>query len=123
MVYSCKTTMPSYVELLDALQERVYQHHESEDPEDEAYIDLLKGVIAVVHDAEADSAPHLPEIINQAGDILDSAINSAYGDGDFDFLKSYAESSERPLVEDSLGFLQGLGQSCFLGLFDNIPLI
>ncbi len=120
MVYSCKTTMPSYVERLDALQERVNQHHESEDPEDEAYIDLLKGVIAVVHDAEADSAPHLPEIINQAGDILDSAINSAYGDGDFDFLKSYAESSERPLVEDSL---QGLGQSCFLGLFDNIPLI
>ena len=88
---------------LDALQTKLetFYSREREDDDDKFY-KLLSEVAIVVRVADAHNDPSLPNIVNKAGDILDDAVDWAYGDGDFDFLKSYAHSDDAPLIGDDL---------------------
>ena len=67
------------------------------------YAQALREVVAVVRNAEAQGVPNLTEIVERAGDMLDSAVDWGYGEGDFDFLASYAHGEgDAPLIEDPL---------------------
>ncbi|TBU44306.1 hypothetical protein BD309DRAFT_1080140 [Dichomitus squalens] len=92
--------MSSYLQQLDHLANRIAQYNDprKHDP----YLDLLKEVAAVVREADTRGAPNLTEIVEKAGAIYDSAINWAYGDGDFDFLPSYAHTPDAPPIKDPL---------------------
>ncbi|KAI0719173.1 hypothetical protein C8T65DRAFT_803280 [Cerioporus squamosus] len=96
--------MPSHIARLSTLATRLAdykQRSQEEDDFDAGFIALLTSIVDVVRDAEDSGAPDLADIVNKAGSILDGAIDWAYGDGDFDFLKSYAHSNNTPLVRDS----------------------
>ncbi len=96
--------MPSHIARLGMLQTRLadyQQKSQEEDDFDAGFITLLRKVVDVVRDAEHSGAAHLVDIVKKAGSILDSAVDWAYSEGDFDFLKSYAHSDNAPLVEDS----------------------
>ncbi|PIL35384.1 hypothetical protein GSI_02110 [Ganoderma sinense ZZ0214-1] len=92
--------MPSYQQRLDSLAARIAKFDNSR--EHDRFVELLKDVATVVREADATGAPDLSDIVEKAGGIYDSAINWAYGDGDFDFLPSYAHAPDAPPVEDPL---------------------
>ena len=88
---------------LNDLEQQIAQHEAlEEERESDPFVALLKDVTVVARDADANAAPDLPDVVNKAGSILDSAIDWAYGDGDFDFLPSYAHTDELPPVQDTL---------------------
>ncbi|KAL1940225.1 hypothetical protein VTO73DRAFT_9177 [Trametes versicolor] len=101
--------MPSYLERLERLPIDLGQ--EASD-EHEAVLKGLKHIISVVREAYNAHAPDLPEIIEKAAEMFDEAVYWAYShDGGFDFLPSFADSSESPLLKDSdVITLPGMGE-------------
>ncbi len=94
------TLGPSYSDRLDALAKLVPGHNRK--GKKDALVYLLKDVTAVVREAEASNPTELAEIIDKAGEICDSAIHWAYGDGKIDFLPSYGHAPGVGLVEDPM---------------------
>lgn len=91
--------MQSYLERLERLPIDLGQ--EASD-EHEAFLKGLKHIISVVREAYNAHAPDLPEIVEKAAEMFDEAVYWAYShDGGFDFLPSFAHSSESPLLKDS----------------------
>ena len=85
--------MPDYLQRLSSLEKRITTYNSKRREDNDAYVNLLKDVVAVVREADASAEPNLPKIVNKAGDIFDGAIDWAYGDGDFDFFPSFAHAS------------------------------
>ncbi|KAI1797004.1 hypothetical protein LXA43DRAFT_1079300 [Ganoderma leucocontextum] len=92
--------MPSYHERLDALAARIAEYSDS--AQHDPFVQLLKDVATVVREADVSGAPDLADIVQNAGEIYNSAINWAYDAGDFDFLPSYAHAPDAPPVGDPL---------------------
>ncbi len=91
--------MPSYLERLERLSTELC---EGANDEHEAFLKLLRRVVSVVREADNAHAPDLPEVVEKAAEMLDDAVYWAYSqDGGFDFLPSFADSSESPLLKDS----------------------
>ena len=105
--------MPSYQERLECLAVQIAEYDDSR--EHDPFVELLKDVATVVREADSSNAPDLPDIVEKAGAIYNDAINWAYGDGDFDFLPSYAHAPDAPPLEDPL-YRFGFGASSELDL-------
>ena len=77
-----------YLQKLDALNKRLdkQQRRTQDDNMHDKIVEILKQVANVVRIADAQNAPALSTVVEKAGNILDGAIDWAYGDGDFDFL-------------------------------------
>ncbi|RPD68412.1 hypothetical protein L226DRAFT_563890 [Lentinus tigrinus ALCF2SS1-7] len=106
--------MPSHTEQLNRLEKRLTNcmlKSRTDEDFDASFYALLK----------SNEAKDLWGIVDKAGSILDKAIDWAYGDGDYDFLKSFAHSDSTPLVQDTapqpVG--QGIAKS-FLALLQRI---
>ncbi|KAL1940228.1 hypothetical protein VTO73DRAFT_9180 [Trametes versicolor] len=101
--------MPSYLERLERLS--VDLGREAND-EHEAFIKLLKRIISVVREADNVHAPDLPEVVEKAAEMFEEAVYWAYSlEGGFDYLPSFADSSESPLLKDSHAItLPGVGE-------------
>ena len=92
--------MPSYQERLECLAAQIAEYDDSR--EHDPFVELLKDVATVVREADSSNAPDLTDIVEKAGAIYNDAINWVYGDGDFDFLPSYAHAPDAPPLEDPL---------------------
>ncbi|KAH9859104.1 hypothetical protein C2E23DRAFT_34630 [Lenzites betulinus] len=89
----------SHLERLDRLS--IHLRDEAYE-ERETFVKLLKDITSVVRDAGSANAAHLPQVVEKASDLLDQAVYRAYSREDaFDFLPSYADSEESPLLKDS----------------------
>ncbi len=106
----------SYSDRLDALAKRVAAYNRK--GKKNGLADLLKDVTAVVREAEASNAPELAETVDKAGQICDSAIHWAYGDGKIDFLPSYGHAPGAGPVEDPM---QRLGMHPLCSTYAYIP--
>ena len=109
------SNMPSHIEQLSGLETRLMDYmgksrRDSDDGFDDGFYALLSSVLEVVRNAQSSDAANLDVIVDKAGSILDGAIDWAYGDGDFDFLQSFAHSNSAPLVKDTAP--QPIGDGC-----------